>query len=297
MNETAHVFEVRGERALAVLSAPPASSAGDTALVVIVGGPQYRAGSHRQFVRLARAAADAGVPALRFDTRGMGDSEGAQRGFEEIADDIAGAIDALQAARPEVRRIGLWGLCGGASAALLYCLTRDDPRVAGLALINPWVRSEVTQARTQVKHYYLQRLREREFWAKLLRGGVAARALPDLLRALWRAVMARRGGAPGGEGGPGGEGAAAGPLDQRMLQGWRRFDRGPTLLVLSGQDYTAKEFLETVQLDDAWQARLAAPDVTRLDLPDADHTFSAPDAHDAVERATLGWLAALGRVR
>ena len=32
-----------------------------------------------------------------------------------------------------------------------------DPRVAGLALLNPWVRSDAGLARARVKHYYRQR--------------------------------------------------------------------------------------------------------------------------------------------
>ena len=48
----------------------------------MVGGPQYRVGSHRQFTLMARAFAAAGYPVLRFDYRGIGDSEGESRGFE-----------------------------------------------------------------------------------------------------------------------------------------------------------------------------------------------------------------------
>jgi hypothetical protein len=64
----------------------------------------------------------------------------------------------------------VWGLCDGASAALLYLDASADPRIAGLCLANPWVRSEATLAKTQVKHYYTQRLRQPEFWRKLLSG-------------------------------------------------------------------------------------------------------------------------------
>jgi alpha/beta superfamily hydrolase len=48
-------------------------------VLVIVGGPQYRAGSHRQFTLLARSLAEQGFAVLRFDYRGMGDSTGAMR--------------------------------------------------------------------------------------------------------------------------------------------------------------------------------------------------------------------------
>jgi uncharacterized protein len=41
-------------------------------IVIVVGGPQYRVGSHRQFVLMSRAFAAEGYPVLRFDYRGNG---------------------------------------------------------------------------------------------------------------------------------------------------------------------------------------------------------------------------------
>ena len=54
-----------------VASNADVASRADIGVVIVVGGPQYRVGSHRQFVTLARALAASGVPALRFDYRGM----------------------------------------------------------------------------------------------------------------------------------------------------------------------------------------------------------------------------------
>jgi len=45
-------------------------------------------GSHRQFVQLARRLAKQGYPTLRFDYRGMGDSEGVYRSFENVGPDL-----------------------------------------------------------------------------------------------------------------------------------------------------------------------------------------------------------------
>src|SRR5690349_24048098 len=53
-------------------------------VLLVVGGPQYRVGSHRQFALLCRRLAGRGVPALRFDYRGMGDADGAARTFESV---------------------------------------------------------------------------------------------------------------------------------------------------------------------------------------------------------------------
>src|SRR5262249_52771049 len=111
--ETAFAFTCRGDSLVAIYH--QATGAPRRGVVIVVGGPQYRVGSHRQFVLLARALAESGIPVLRFDYRGMGDSEGEFTGFEAIDLDIAAAIDAFVARCPSLREIVLWGLCDAAS--------------------------------------------------------------------------------------------------------------------------------------------------------------------------------------
>ena len=80
---------------LGILSLPaPGTPTLRTAVLIVVGGAQYRAGSHRQFVLLARRLAAAGYPVLRFDLPGMGDSPGDPVPFENTAPHIAAALDA-----------------------------------------------------------------------------------------------------------------------------------------------------------------------------------------------------------
>lgn len=280
IDEQAVVFECAGAALVGVLAKP--AGAARAGMVIIVGGPQYRAGSHRQFTLLARRLAHEGIAVLRFDYRAMGDSDGPKIDFENTRPDIGAAIDLLISRCPEVRELALWGLCDGASAGLLYTGASADPRVTGLVLLNPWVRSAATLARTHVKHYYAQRLLQREFWAKLFSGRVAGRALAELARNLRGAIS-----------------APAAALDQgasyqdQMATAWARFT-GPVLLVLSGHDYTAKEFLEHARLHERWRANLALPGVTRLDVAEADHTFSQPAAQQAVAAATAQWLRGWG---
>jgi exosortase A-associated hydrolase 1 len=265
-----------------IISLPPEPArAGTLGVLIVVGGPQYRIGSHRQFTLLARALARAGVPTLRFDVRGMGDSAGDARSFDALDDDIASAIQALRRSQPQLEGVVLWGLCDAASACLLYLQRRRDAKIAGLCLLNPWVRSAQSQARTRVKHYYLQRLRDRAFWAKLLSGKVAAGALLELASAL---RLSRSSGST----------SAPGPasFQDRMLAALQAFE-GPTLLILSGEDYTAKEFLEYAAQRPAWQAQLARPELSRVDVPGADHTFSNDASHLLAEQALLTWLGTL----
>ena len=270
-------FHVAGECLLGIAALPETPR--DCGVLIAVGGPQYRAGSHRQFLLLSRRLAAAGYPVLRFDYRGMGDSEGAMRSFEEVGEDIAGAIDAFMRQCPQMSRCVLWGLCDAASAILMHLDATDDARIAGVVLLNPWVRSEAGLAQTRIKHYYGQRLLQREFWSRLLTGKMnVAASLRDFLAS---AVKTR--------------GTADSPIRapsfrERMVDGLGRF-RGAVLLILSGRDYTAKEFIEYTRVDAAWSGLLAAGNVSRVDLPDADHTFSTAAWRDEVENATLQWLA------
>lgn len=264
---------------LGILSLPAAHTpAQRTGVLIMVGGAQYRAGSHRQFTLLARRLAAAGYPVLRFDLPGMGDSPGAPVPFEDTAPHIAAALDALTR-HATVARSVLWGLCDGASAALLYAQARRDARVAGLALLNPWVRSEAGLARARVKHYYRQRLLERDFWRKLAGGGVG----PAALRGLWRNLRGMRQPAP-----------QSLSFQELMALGWKAFN-GKILLILSRRDLTAQEFIEHASTQPAWQGALQRPTLTRHDLAEADHTCSQASAQETLEELTLRWLATLSR--
>ncbi len=288
-NEEGLRFACAGDSLVGVL-ARPAAPGGDIGVVVAVGGPQYRAGSHRQFVLLSRRLAAAGYPALRFDVRGMGDSTGEFPGFEALGPDLQAAAAALQAAVPGVHRVVVWGLCDAASAAMMQA--RQVPTLAGLVLLNPWARHADTHARTEVKQYYAQRLFDPVFWRKLLGGqvkvGESARELAvKLARSLRASVQHRhqRGA---------GAGQAAEPADfrERMARGALACSV-PQLYVLSGRDHVSAEFIDYARDHAGLTGLWTRADVERLDLPLADHTFSSTELRAAVEAATLRWLAAL----
>lgn len=275
--EHALCIDCNGDRLVGVLAQP--HKARRLAVLVIVGGPQYRVGSHRQFAQMARALAAAGYPVLRFDVRGMGDSEGAPRSFEAVDEDIAAAADALLARQAAGTRLVLWGLCDGASAALLYLDRRADRRVAAVALLNPWVRSDATLARTQVRHYYGKRLLQREFWAKLMRGGIGWAALRAFGRSL--RAMATPAGTPTAHPAP--------DFRQRMARQWRGFD-GERLLMLSDADYTAREFEECARTEPHWRGALSHPRAQCVSIEGADHTLSTTGAKCRMQTELLTWL-------
>lgn len=280
--EEATSFTCAEDNLLGILCQPDTPA--QTGVIVIVGGPQYRVGSHRKFVLLARALAAAGYAVLRFDYRGMGDSEGQPRQFGAVSADIAAAIDVLQQRVASVRQVVLWGLCDGASAALLYCFEHDDPRVVGLCLLNPWVRSEASLARTQIKHYYTQRLMQKTFWQKLLSGRIALGVLSDLTDNIRLSTS-----------GSGWLRTEKQSFQQSMALAWQRFS-GQILLLLSGDDYVAKEFLEYANTNAAWKDAWAHAHLQRHNLPEVDHTCSSAMSRQRVQQLTLDWLTQQGAV-
>jgi exosortase A-associated hydrolase 1 len=240
-------------------------------VLVIVGGPQYRVGSHRQFVLLANDLAAQGYAVMRFDYRGMGDSTGEPRTFEDVGEDLRRAVDHFLAVVPEVKDVALWGLCDAASASLFYA--HQDARVTGIVLLNPWVRTPHGEARTYLKHYYLRHAFSAAPWAKLFRGEFdLAASARSLVRNLKRAST-------GGNG----------TLQERMADGLARF-KGRALLITAGNDLTAKEFLDAAAASPRWRKLLRAPRVARHALAEATHTFPRRAWRDQVSRWTSGWL-------
>jgi exosortase A-associated hydrolase 1 len=278
--EDAFLFDARAEsraRLVGIVTLPdgPAPTA-SLGVLIVVGGPQYRVGSHRQFVLLARALAARGFAVMRFDCAGMGDSAGVERPFTDRDDDIGAAVDAFVARVPSLDGVVLWGLCDAASAALLYA--PRDSRVTQLVLLNPWVRSDAGLARTHLKHYYGSRLADRAFWSGLLRGEVGVwRALKGFVGTL---ITARRGAS---------DNDAALDFQTRMARGWQRF-AGDILLICSGDDLTAREFIDHAASDGAWAGLVEQKRVVRCDLADADHTFSRAEWRDRVADWTAQWL-------
>lgn len=296
---TSLVFPCDNDRLVGVLHLP-AAEVPETAVVIVVGGPQYRAGSHRQFVLLARVLAEAGFATLRFDYRGMGDSEGPLLGFENLEADVGSAIDALQAAAPSVKRVVLWGLCDAATASV--CYAPADQRVQGLVLANPWVYSEQGAAKAYLKHYYLQRLLSRSFWSKVWTGGFRpGQSLASMARFFKSAAgksTAKKGTAK--------KSAATvtttndkpaavratpipGNLVESVANSLTRFD-APILLLISGKDLTAAEFMDAGRSHAGLRKALESPRVHRVDLPGVDHTFSRPEWRAEVEACTIDFL-------
>lgn len=287
-------FPCGDDRLAAILHAP--AQPRSVGVVVIVGGFQYRVGSHRQFVLLARDLARAGIPVLRFDCRGMGDSTGHFRGFEYIEDDIRAAVDAFFAHQPGLDGVVLWGLCNAAASNMYYAT--KDPRVRGLVLINPWVRTEQGIARAYLRYYYLKRMLQRELWQRLFRGELNLRAtIASFVSTVANAFRRKPAGPARPEAGAdlvawGELGLPDEALHDRMHDGLRQF-RGKVLFQISGADLTGREFDDLWKGSRAWRRLMKRDNVTIRYLQEADHTYTTRRDLDQATEMTREFVSRL----
>jgi uncharacterized protein len=268
-------FECAGEQAVGVLALP--QDIRSRGVLIVVGGPQYRVGSHRQFLLLSRQLAASGLPVMRFDYRGMGDSAGDPRTFEEVNEDIRAAMNVFFTEVPSLQEVVIWGLCDAASAALMYA--PQDRRVTGLVLANPWVRTPEGLAKTMVKHYYGARFLQREFWWKLLSGQV------NLIASL-RGLL---GNLRIGKSKESNQSEACITFPDRMVAGLEQFS-GAVLFLLSGQDLTAREFENMVEISPRWHQAVKRTQMEWRRLEDATHTFSMREWREQVGQWTIDWV-------
>lgn len=276
--EEAFFFDCEGDGLPGIVAAPahPAT----VGVLIVVGGPQYRVGSHRQFIQLARAFAASGVACMRFDCRGMGDADGDSRPYDAVEEDIRAAIVAFRGRVPAVRRIVLLGLCDGATAAALFGGNCES--VAGLLLINPWVRTEEGASRTFLRHYYAPRMFNRAMWRKLAEGqlGVA-----DSLRRMAREMRKTVSSVVASSFRP-----KARELPERMLDALMGF-RCQTLILLSQHDFVAREFEGSMNKLQGFSRLLEKGAIELARVEGADHTFSGPNAGKLLIERSVAWLA------
>ena len=116
----------------------PAGAEGPLACVLVNAGMVPKFGRYRLYPELARQLAGLGMPTLRFDLSGMGDSrqEAAslplrERMRRDIGDAVAHALAVTGA-----RGVVLGGLCSGGEDALRYA--ELDPRVRGVFMVDPF---------------------------------------------------------------------------------------------------------------------------------------------------------------
>jgi dienelactone hydrolase len=140
-----------GDALVGVFTTPAAVRPGAPVVLLTNAGVLPRQGPHRMNVRLARALAEVGVPSLRMDLSGQGDS----RALGTTASFRAQAIADLQSGMDWVEkstgasRFFIFGICS--SAVNAYDLSLADERIAGILMFDGfWYRSHWTKI---VRHF------------------------------------------------------------------------------------------------------------------------------------------------
>jgi hypothetical protein len=159
-----------------VLTEPsPERAVADVPPVLLIdSGILHKVGSCRLYVKLARALADAGVPSLRFDLSGLGDSDVRKDAlsFEESAvAETKEAMDYLTRLRGWTR-FQLAGLCSGADVAHMTAVV--DPRVVGMGSID--ARTHITPGYWW--HNYRPKLLKPKFWVNWVKVRTVGNKVP-----------------------------------------------------------------------------------------------------------------------
>lgn len=188
-------FDVDGATCAATLD----EAAGTHGLLIVSGGNEVRSGAHCGMARLAAAVAVAGHPVLRFDRRGVGDSEGVNRGFEHEGEDIAAALALFRRECPHLTRVTAFGNCDAAAALLLHFRPGGPD---SLLLANPWTidaagetdgdpnAADALPPPAAIRARYAAKLKDPSEWWRLLRGGVDLGKLARGLRSASTAPVA-----------------------------------------------------------------------------------------------------------
>jgi hypothetical protein len=194
VRETPITFDGPGGRLFGILTRPAVGPSASLSGVFLNAGAVRRIGPNRIWVDTARQWAARGVATLRMDLEGIGDSDGDEGRYRdvaqfyvrhEVADQIRGAIDAL-AARGMAAGIVLAGLCAGGFWA--FRGADVDDRVRAAFLLNPgaldW-RSDLVEVRLAAR---LRRLRHWAWWLRILSGGVPLGRMRAIASAAGRRV-------------------------------------------------------------------------------------------------------------
>jgi alpha-beta hydrolase superfamily lysophospholipase len=245
LRETPVFIDNRAGRLFGVLTEPLGPHR-ELCALLLNAGPQRHTGPNRMWVEIARRWAARGVPTLRIDLAGIGDSDGDAAALVRVASlyvpgyvqQARSALDML-ADRGLPARFVLLGLCSGAYWSMHAAL--QDERVAAVMLLNPraliWDPWGHTVQRTRDLR---ARLLLGSTWRRVLRGEItlarhletahalAARAVNTPLRARERIAASRRR-----------DGAGADPLEG-LLDALRDRDQR-ALLLLTGKEPLREE--------------------------------------------------------
>jgi pimeloyl-ACP methyl ester carboxylesterase len=276
-----------------ILATPDDDGPRPLGMLLLNGGAVRHTGPNRMWVEAARRWAPRGVPVLRFDIEGLGDSDGDGRPYvasarlyePRLAEQVSQAADELTGSGVADRWL-VAGLCAGASWAF-HAVLADSDSVGAAVLINPFAFDWEDELEAEVDVMRAGRLREAGVWGRVVSGQIsgdrirtaAAHAVKTPVE--WRQRRQRR----------------HVRVQRERDQLDRLLARDKRLTFLIGRDEPIYDrFRSEGMLDelDRW------PNVTLRRLPTRDHTFRAPwlqaKVHAELDAAIEAELARLPRM-
>ncbi len=281
--EEAVQFLCGHHRLYGIVHMPPGIKCSHFIVIIVTGGPQIRAGAHRLYVQLSRFLSGHGIPTMRFDYEGMGDSEGRFVGFSGAGPSIAAAVSFLQKRYSPDMKIVFWSLCDGATATALYCAAHSHD-ISGMILCNPLILTDEGLARSTFRHYYWNRLFDKDFLGKLLRFQLDFR---DSFSSLWAYLKSAN--FISKQKHEDREGGALSNLPRKVFRSLHKFP-GPVRIILSTNDIVASNFLDELKKHKELKQDYKTGKVSNFMVQGADHTFVDPDARDKMFSLTLQLL-------
>jgi pimeloyl-ACP methyl ester carboxylesterase len=295
-------FTCEGCRLVGSLHQPAQPAPDLPGIILLNQGPVDRGGAHRLYLKLAWRLTALGFPVLRFDARGVGESEGLWEGEPSsisVPDaygaiqkgvwvpDTRAAIEFMQRATG-VDRVILGGLCGGAATALLT--GANHPAVDRVfAIGTPVTFTAVTRRVADLpeaviqrdSRQYLRKLVDPKSWVRFLSFKTDYRTL---LSVFSTQVQRRLKPVAANSETPEADEKMNLPLLHAIADSTAQGKR--LLLVFSENDYLWQEFQEQM-----W--RFGDRDRLAFDLvsiPDANHTLTEEPWQDALYEKVTAWL-------
>ena len=273
----------------------------NTGIILLNPGPTDRSGPHRLYVKLAAMLSAQGYPVLRFDARGVGDSEG------EWSEDLEGAtilniwkeiqqgiwipdtqagIEFIHREVPEVRRIILGGLCGGAITALLA--GARHPSVAGLLMMGtPLTLGDRTgnigslpneTIKQETVNFY-RKLTSLNAWGRFLSCRTDLHGIVAVLREHFRRKTLFNGTPPNSQ-------AQLNPAFKESFKAAAHYGK-PMLFVYAEQDYMWHEFKECFLRHES----STAPSFDVATIPKANHNMTEDIWQEQLFGVVTRWMA------
>jgi dienelactone hydrolase len=262
-----------------VLSSPANLRQGAPVVLLTNAGVLPRQGPHRINVRIAQALASEGIPSMRVDLSGHGDSLSIGNAADICAQavlDLKSAMDWVQQSTGASRFL-MFGVCSGAVNG--YNLALADERIAGVLMFDGyWYRSRWTTPVRDLKRAMDVDWRGR---AAAIRRRVLSHRKKDAQNAPAVALDLLSAGNP----------YAPPPLASFTDAMQRLVDRGTDVfIVYSGS--ILEYYSYAGQFKDVFGGYPFFPHVRCEFHPDIDHTFIIRQAQNRMVDLTCGWVRA-----